>query len=408
MKRHTFKPIGFGAAAGALVAGLLGQRHEAVRLVFVMTLLNAVSIGAPEALRRCVGGLTARRQVRANAWTAAGMTAVGAGLLLWLAPWLTENFKIIEQMFPVHSWTRLELDCWIGAAAALAVVRILTVGFDAAGDRLSVVLTECLSFAVVAGSLLMTRNTSGGAKACVIACGGLAAVAALIGFVFHRMDARPVHAVPARPFVLLRRVPVALVRTLLYPLLISAVYMTRELPPGSKLLTALAPNGMSIPLLAGFALVELVRADCRRDAMESVPFRALIALGCFLVAAGLAGYAFLLPESSSVMDVRLVNRLMSARFVQLVLASGAAALVLYANAAPRGFAMILLLLLAAFAPMLAPLAAGETTSATLRWGHAAALILAVSALCCAVPDWAQLMRRWKAEGVRRRARRGEL
>lgn len=404
MRRHVFKPIGFGAAAGALAAGIFGQRHEAARLIFVMILLNAASLGAPEALRRCLGRLTARRQVRANAWTAAAMTAAGGGILLLLAPWLTSNFNFIEQMFPVYSWTLQELKFWIAAAAALAVVRILTLAFDAAGDRLSVVLTECLSFAAVAGSLLMFRNTNSGALACCAACAGLAAIAALIGFAFHRMEPKPVHAAPARPFALLRETPVALARTLLYPLLAAAVYVTRELPPGAKLLAALMPNGMSIPLLAGFALVELARTDYRRDAMESVPFRALAALGCFLAAAGLTAYALLLPESSSVVDVSLVHRLMSARFLQLLLASAAAALLIYAKASLRSLAMALLILLAAFAPILVPLAVRETTSATLRWGHAAALLLTIFALLCAAPDWVQLRRQWRARKMRKKAR----
>jgi NADH:ubiquinone oxidoreductase subunit 4 (subunit M) len=76
MKRIVFKPIGLGAAAGMLLAGFFGMRHAAVRLLLCMILLGAVSLGAQEALRRTVGRLTAPKQVRANAWISALLTAI--------------------------------------------------------------------------------------------------------------------------------------------------------------------------------------------------------------------------------------------------------------------------------------------------------------------------------------------
>lgn len=405
MKKTLFKPIGFGAAAGALTAGLLGQRHEAARLVFVMALLNLVSLGAPEALRRCTGRLTVRRQVRANAWIAAAMSLIGAAILYALAPWLTNHFDCIEQIFPVYSWTVCELRCWIAAALSLSLVRILTACFSAADDAASAFLTEALAFAAVSGSLLMFRETSLGATACAAACALLLAVTALIGLIFRKMDARPAQPAPLRPFALVRDVPSALARTLVYPALVAALYMLRSLPKQTALLSvlpsALVPDGMSVPLLFGNAMLECVRTDYRRDAAESAPFRAWTTLFSLLMVAILTAYAFLLPNSAAVVDTRLSNRLASARMMQLTLASAASMLLIYARLSPRTIVQILLILAACATPIVIP----ELSSANLRLAHAASAILTLAAALFALPDWIERRRRRKFQKIRARANR---
>lgn len=403
MKKTLFKPIGFGAAAGALAAGLLGQRHEAARLVFAMVLLNLASLGAPEALRRCTGRLTVRRQVRANAWIAAGMSLLGAAILFALSPWLTNRFDCIEKIFPVYSWTLPELRCWIAAALALSLVRILTVCFFAADDATSALLTEGLTFAAVGGSLLMFRNTSNGSRACAAACLFVLAITALIGLIFRKMDARRAQPSPLRSFALLRDVPTALARTLLYPALVSGLFLLRNAPQSAKLLSilpdALVPDGMSIPLLFGNTLLECIRTDYRRDAAESAPFRAWTTLCALAMVGGLTAYAFLLPNSAAVLDVRLSKRLASARIMQLTLASFFSMLLLYARLTPRTVAQLLLILAAAVTPILIP----EFSTDLLRLAHAASAILVFAAALFALPDWIERHRRRKFHKMRAKA-----
>ena len=70
MRKRVFEPVGVGVALGALIAAFLGQRHNAVRLIFALILLAPFTLGAPEALRRAAGRLTSRREVDFNIATA--------------------------------------------------------------------------------------------------------------------------------------------------------------------------------------------------------------------------------------------------------------------------------------------------------------------------------------------------
>ena len=402
MKTRVFKPIGAGAAAGLVTAGLFGQRHAAARLALVMILLSATSLGAPEALRRCIGRLTARRQVRANGWMAALLTLVGAGLLWLAAPWLAENIQLFEHVFPVYSWTLTELRWWIAAAAALALTRCMTVTFDAAGDGLSVLLTELLSGLAVGGSLLMFRNTSHAPMACGIASLGLMAVVGMVGLSIRQRDgaAHP----PMRALCLLRDVPAALVRELVYPAAFAAGFYLADHVSGNILLAAVMPQGMSIPLLMGMLAMELMRSAHRRDARESAPLAALVTLAAAMLAFCLAGYIWLLPETATPVDLHVMDRWVALKLAMQMLLAASCGLGLYVAKSWRTAAMVVLTALAALMPVGWLVMAGLSTR-TVRLAVTATAGMSVLAATLAATDWAMLHRQWRAARIRRRAHR---
>ena len=57
MRKRVFEPVGVGVALGALIAAFLGQRHNAVRLIFALILLAPFTLGALSELASRVGTL---------------------------------------------------------------------------------------------------------------------------------------------------------------------------------------------------------------------------------------------------------------------------------------------------------------------------------------------------------------
>lgn len=403
MKSRVFKPIGAGAAAGLLAAGLLGQRHAAAQLTLVMILLGVTSLGAPEAFRKCVGRLTARRQVRANGWMAALLTAVGAGVLWLAAPWLTGNLQLFEHVFPIYDWTLAELRWWIVTAAGLALTRCMTVAFDAAEDGLSAALAELLSGLAAGGSLVMFRNTASAPMACGTASLGLAGVVGAVGWLLRRRDGDG--RAPARALCLFRDVPAALLRVMLYPAVFGAGFCLAGRAAGNVVTASLMSRGMSVPLLMGMLATELMRSAYRRDARESAPLAAAVTLAALAMAAGLAGYCWLLPETATPIDLRVVDRWVALKLMMELLLAAACGLGLYAARSWRTAAMVALTALAALLPVGGLVAAGVSTR-TVRLAALAAAGLSAAAAACAEPDWRALHRQWRAARIRKRARRG--
>ena len=106
MRKRVFEPVGVGVALGALIAAFLGQRHNAVRLIFALIVMAPFTLGAPEALRRAAGRLTSRSEVDFNIVTTIPVTVLfGHFILPCFAPLLVQNLGQIQRFFPVYYFT---------------------------------------------------------------------------------------------------------------------------------------------------------------------------------------------------------------------------------------------------------------------------------------------------------------
>lgn len=403
MRKRVFEPVGVGVALGALIAALLGQRHNAVRLIFALILLAPFTLGAPEALRRAAGRLTSRSEVDFNIATAIPVTVLfGHFVLPYFAPLLVQNLGQIQRFFPVYDFTVDEIRDWLDAAVMLTLARCACVYFSSKGDRLSFFLTELLSGGAILTAMLLSLNTPDAAKYCMYAS-VIPVVASF--FVFPRRSRDSDEKTPPlrRAFQWLRDVPIALLRLLLFPLLAAAGTWLCGLVPASASIPPFFPEGLSLPVLIGFALCELPRSPFRRDGEGFPGWTALAAL---IVALAAAGYSlFAAPTTHAVVDVPLYQKLVAAKAELMVLLAMAAGLILYAKPNVRSILTIALLLLGAFSPIASPILAGALNHSTLLWGALAALAAALLSALLYIPEAQRQLRLARIRKTRRAASR---
>ena len=403
MRKRVFEPVGIGVALAALIAAFLGQRHNALRLIFALVVMAPFTLGAPEALRRTAGRLTSRLEVDFNMVTALAVTFIfGKFILPDFAPLLVQNLGQIQRFFPVHEFTADEIRHWLTAAALLTFTRCACVYFSSEGDRLSFFLTELLSGGAILTAMLLSLNTPDAAKYCKNAS-VIPTVASCIVIDRRTPNSDEKLVSLRRIFQWLRDVPIALLRLLLFPLLAAAGMQLCGRIPSSSSIPALFPAGMSLPVLIGYALCELPRSPFRRDGEG---FAGWTALAATVVALAAAGYSlFAAPTTHAVVDVPLYQKLIAAKVELMVLLAMATGLILYAKPNVRSILTIALLLLGAFSPIASPILAGALNHSTLLWGALAALAAALLSAALYIPEAQRQLRLARIRKMRRAASR---
>ena len=253
MRKRVFEPVGVGVALGALIAAFLGQRHNAVRLIFALILLAPFTLGAPEALRRTAGRLPSCGEVYANFAATIIVTGISGILILsYFAPVLVQNITQIQRFFPVYDFTLTEIKSWLAAAMLLTVTRCASAYFSAVRNRLSFLMTELLSGGAILTAMLLSLNTPDAAEYCAYA----SFLSMLVSCRVLARDPEPGTKLSSlrRAFQWLRDVPIALLRLLLFPLLAAAGTWLCGLVPASASIPPFFPEGLSLPVLIGFAL----------------------------------------------------------------------------------------------------------------------------------------------------------
>ena len=401
MRKRVFEPAGVGVMLGLLMAALLGQRHNALRLVFALIAAVPFTLGAPEALRRAVGQLTSRAELAGNARTAMLLALAGGAAAVCFAPVLVQNQVLIQQFFPIYDFALDEIQYWLGAAGALTVVRCASVCFAAEGDQLSFFLTELLGGGAMLTALMLTLNTPNAAEYCMYASLILMVVILLVARLHGRSEGSKIPW--RRSFAWLRDVPAAWLRLLLFPLLAAAGMRLCAMVPASPSIPPLFPDGLSLPVLAGVLLSELPRSPFRRDGEG---FGAWTATAALAVALAAAGYSLLAPATTHAMvDVPLYQKFVAAKAELMVLASMTSGLILYAKPNARSISTMILLLIAAAAPVLLPILAGALTHSTLLWGALTALAAALIAAALYLPEASRQLRLARIQKMRRAAGR---
>lgn len=400
MRKRVFEPVGVGVALGALIAALLGQRHNAVRLIFALILLAPFTLGAPEALRRAAGRLPSRGDVFANFAATMIVTGISGILILsYFAPVLVHNISQIQRFFPVYDFTLTEIKSWLAAAMLLTVTRCASAYFSAVRNRLSFLITELLSGGAILTAMLLSLNTPDAAEYCTYA----SFLSMLVSCRVLARDPEPGTKLSSlrRAFQWLRDVPIALLRLLLFPLLAAAGTWLCGLVPASASIPPFFPEGLSLPVLIGFALCELPRSPFRRDGEGFAGWTALAALIVALVA---AGYSLFAPATThAVVDVPLYQKLVAAKAELMVLLAMAAGLILYAKPNVRSILTIALLLFGAFSPIASPILAGALNHSTLLWGALAALAAALLSALLYIPEAQRQLRLARIRKTRRAA-----
>lgn len=398
MRKRVFEPVGAGVALGALIAGLLGQRHNALRLIFALIVLAPFTLGAPEAIRRTAGRLTSRAEVYANLMAAALVCLIGGGLAAqWFAPVLAQNQTWIQQFFPIYEFTQAEMIRWMRAAAALTTARCLTMAFAAEGDRLSLALTELLGGGAILTAMLLSLNTPHAAMYCEYASYVLMGIVLIVAVLRARSEG--VRPGWRRCLLWLREVPTAWLRLLLFPLLAAAGTWLCGRIPSSSAIPSFFPEGLSLPVLAGFALCELPRSPFRRDEAGFVGWTTAAAA---LAALAAAGYMLLAPSSAhAVVDVPLYQKLVAAKAALMVLLAMAAGLMLYAKPNVCSILTMALLLIAAVCPVGMPILRGELSHSSLLYGALAALAASLIAAALYLPEARRGLRLRRIQKMRR-------
>ena len=403
MRKRVFEPVGVGVALGALIAAFLGQRLNAVRLIFALILLAPFTLGAPEALRHAAGRLPSRGEVYANFAATIIVTGISGILILsYFAPVLVQNITQIQRFFPVYDFTLTEIKSWLAAAMLLTVTRCASAYFSAVRNRLSFFMTELLSGSAILTAMLLSLNTPDAAKYCMYAS-VIPMIASFFAF-FRRSPDSDEKKVPLRRgFQWLRDVPIALLRLLLFPLLAAAGTWLCGLVPASASIPPFFPEGLSLPVLIGFALCELPRSPFRRDGEGFAGWTALAAL---IVALAATGYSlFAAPTTHAVVDVPLYQKLVAAKAELMVLLAMAAGLILYGKPNVRSILTIALLFLGAFSPIASPILAGALNHSTLLWGALAALAAALLSALLYIPEAQRQLRLARIRKTRRAASR---
>lgn len=361
MQKARFLPYGFALPLAAMAAALGGAESAAVKLMAAMLAMDVAALGAPDAFRRAAAGMVSRRKVAGCALLALLMAAVAAGAGQLCAPWIAGR-SVVEIA---------EARWWLGAAAALVALRCAEEIFVTQGDMVSARLSDLLGGVVTAAALLIFYDDASRARACCLsACGMLTLSLGIAAFFGHGEK-------PQLSPAIFREAPAAWLRALLYPALACGMVAA-----GGRFSVA--------GLLGGAAAALVCRTTFRRSAAESAGFNVTVAslallLGGLLASAELFGFPTIGTDSGA--------------FVWLGLLCG---LSLYGGLNAHTCAAMLLMLAAA-AGSAADGWAPETYAVPLRGAMLAAGGLA--AFCCMIPDLALLIRRGRANRIRRGAQK---
>lgn len=361
MQKARFLPYGFALPLAAMAAALGGAESAAVKLMAALLAMEVAALSAPDAFRRAAAGMVSRRKVAGCALLALLMTAVAAGVGQLCAPWIAGR-SVVELA---------EARWWLGAAAALAALRCAVEIFAAQGDMISAWLSDLLGGVVTAAALMIFYDDASRARACCLSASGMLTLSLGIAAFFGRGEK------PQFSLGIFREVPTAWMRTLLYPALACGMVA--------------AGGSFSVAgLLGGAAAALACRTTFRRSTTESAGFNVTVALLALLLGGLLA--------SAELFGIPTIGTDFGA-FVWLGLLSG---LSLYGGLNARTCAAMLLMLAAA-AGSAANGWSPEFYAVPLRGAMLSAGGLA--AFCCMLPDLALLIRRGRANRIRKKAQK---
>lgn len=363
MRRTGPRLYGFGVPLACLVGAMFGDFDSTSLMIMLYMMSQLCSLGAPDAFSRAAAGQISTKKVMGSLIGAAILSLIPAAVLF---------FTVCEA-----DWRELIV---LGPVALAVITRCFEELFASQNDSASATITTALTAVLLGGALSLVGDHSYGdpeSAAELAATGVVALISGGIALGFSRRE------LPRPNFAILKQVPAALTRLLLYPALCIGLLLLNE-HAGANL------PGYRAPVCAGlFGLIflELSKSTFRRGKHESAGLKIGTALTMLcanggLVICGLFDWTSGIPFSQP-----------------FILAAGAAALLLYAPWDWESIAAAVIMLTGA-----AAIVAGVTPQAysfpyEILIGPATGIVL------CGIMfrQWGELLRGARANRIRKQA-----
>ena len=366
MHEKTRQYYGRTVPLALLLSTICGAQRQAGTLFLCMALTSLLTLAAPEMLRRSAARTISPRKLTGSLLLGGLITLAGAGIAQLLAPILA----------PLLSTEVVELRWWMGVAGLLALTALHCEYLFAVGEAMMAKVSGLLTASGLLGSTVLagTLGTPPHQSALIIT-GIFLAIAVL-------ESARSYTSPEIRP-AMLRELPAALLRALIYPAAAAALLALTH--PSERV-------GL-IALFGGWTLFQRCRTVLRRDDRESAPFNVQLTLFSLLAGAVPALELLLHNSTNSIIFI-----------VMLQLAAGLG-MVIYgsADSAIGGCTLLLSAVLAALTQRFGTLLFSDRGS-----------MLVAAALLCALPlaaifavrgSFTDLRNQSRARRIRRRAAR---
>lgn len=363
MRKTGPRWFGFAVPLACLSAMLMGQIDGPIMMIALYMFLTACSLNAPDAFSRAAAGQMSTKKV---------MGSLIAALILTIIPTLVIFFTIGEA-------DPMQLIV-IVPVALLVISRCFEELFASQNDSGSAAITTVLTATFLGGALCLVGDHSFGdpeSSAELLATGVAAAVSGSIALGFSRK------VLPIPGFAILKHAPAALARLLLYPALcIGLLALNARFGLGGDITRAPICCG-----LIGLIFLELTKTTFRRGKYESTGLKTGAALTMLCATCGLIGLS------------PLFNTPSTALCQAIILAAGAAAMLLYAPFDWESITATLVMLAASALSVITFTPEYCSFPYEILVGPIAGLIL------CGVMfrQWQDLARRSKANQIRKKA-----
>jgi len=367
MRRKNKLPCGWGLPLSLLTITTAGEALVAHDILLYFLIIQTLSLCAFDALRRGASRLVSPGKVLGQTIIAMLM-CLAAGAAVILLTGLSFASFTDGHALPI-------------AATALCMLRCVTALFDSQSDGVSAHLTELLTFAGVTAPVLMLDTETMQYRTLAMSLCGVLLLALIICIGFGKRDRARLS------FGFLKEIPIALLRTLSYP----ALYFT-----ACHFMEKMAILPDDPPRIAGFAagmlLFEAMRATFRRTSEDSSGVNTAVTLIALFFAVWSLPLLFTL------------SFLLDSAFAAALLLSASCGLIFFCAPALRTAPAAVLLAAGAAGLWFMPLADFKTMTA-LPQIHMIVCAAALIAALLMIPDWMFLIRRAKANRIRRRAAR---
>jgi len=364
MRRTNLRLHGFGVELACLTAMLLGFFEAPAMIILMFMLAQTAALAVPDAFSRCAAKQMSTKKVMGSLLVAIVLAlAAPVGLNIYYSA-IGEN----------DLWSMLTT----GAIALTTIIRCFEELFASQNDSTSAVLTTALTAIGMSAAILLTGNDIfSGHTAYFAAMAAVAVISGSIALGFSRREW------PRPNFAILREIPAAMGRLLLYPALCMGILLLNT------------RYGMKMPVwrgavcggLVGLILLELTKSTFRRTRSESAGLKVIVALSALLGTGGLLALGCFYWATSFPLSQALI------------LAACAAALLLYAPFDWESIAATVVLLGAAVVTVLGVTPAHMSFPREVFIGPAAGIAVCV----LMVRQWAQLLRQARANRIRRKA-----
>lgn len=365
MRKTGPRWFGFAVPLACLIALILGRFESPGYLLLFYLMLTFGSLGAPDAFSRAAAKQMSTKKVTGS-------------LIMAIVLSLITPIILCSYYCAVGDFTR-PIDILFTFAAALPVIlRCFEEFFASQGDSTSAGITTALTTIAMTAVMLLTedRYSDEAELAHLITNGAVLLISGGIALGFSRREK------PALNFAILKEIPAALARLLLFPAMCGGILFLNQ--SGAR--WGGYPS-LLCGMTAGMILLEMTRSTFRRSKDESAGLKIGVALSVLSVTAGLAAIGMF----------RYMTGLMLAQAV--ILAAGAAAMLMYAPWDAESIAAEAIMIAAAALTVL-----GVTPKA---WSFPIEILIAPATgiLLCGIMfrQWSNLARGARANRLRRKA-----